>query len=67
MIDFDGDGTVDYVYNPASGSVNPYDEVSPQAETPWLLVVAVAVFAVIAITVMIYFRKKDLNSTITTF
>ncbi|HEC94951.1 MAG TPA: PKD domain-containing protein, partial [Thermoplasmatales archaeon] len=58
LIDFDGDGTVDYVYDPASGSVNSYGEVTPGAEIPWLLVAVVVIFAVIAITVVLYFRKK---------
>ena len=60
LVDSDGDGTVDYVYDPASGGVETYGEITSQESQgfQWLPVVAAAVLAVVAIAAILYFKAR---------
>jgi parallel beta-helix repeat protein len=55
LIDVDGDGHWDYMYDPAFGSVTPFVEVMTPLDSPWFSVaISLIIFIVIIIIVWLY-------------
>jgi parallel beta-helix repeat protein len=55
LIDLDGDGKWDYVYDPALGLISAYVEVVTPLNTPWLsITICVVIFVVILLIVWLY-------------
>jgi PKD repeat protein len=55
LIDIDGDGKWDYVYDPVLGSISPFVEIISPLTTPWLsIALSVIIFIVILMIVWLY-------------
>jgi hypothetical protein len=55
LIDIDGDGHWDYIYDPVLGSTTPYVEITTPLDSPWFSVaLSVIIFIVILVVVWLY-------------
>jgi hypothetical protein len=55
LIDIDGDGKWDYVYDPVLGSISPFVEIISPLTTPWFsIALSVIIFIVILMIVWLY-------------
>ena len=57
LIDEDGDGNVDYIYDPASGVIKPYEKPTQPFKVPWMLILVIAL-ALVAIAVITYLYRE---------
>ncbi len=57
LIDFNDDGKPDYIYNPTSG-VSLYNKEKPSLEIPWIAIVAVAIFIILAVAMIYLYRRR---------
>ena len=57
-IDVDGDGNMDYIYDPALGGIKPYEKPTQPFEIPWILILIVVIVGAIAVLIVYLYKRR---------